>query len=97
MKLKKLQVLVKKILENNQEARKDNFLLVTNVYDALGIPVKSQFEYLMNKHKEYNLPSFESITRVRRKVVEEYPELKEIIEIRKEEEQKYFEYSMEGK
>ncbi len=97
MRLKKLETIVKKILEEDKESRKDNFVLVANVYSTLGIPIEKQFNYLMNNHKEYKLPSFESITRVRRKIVEIYPNLNSNVEEREIEEQKFFEYSMEGK
>jgi len=50
----------------------------------------------MMHHKEYRLPSFESITRARRKLVNKYPGLKpteKVQKARKEEEVIYFEYA----
>lgn len=48
-------------------------------------------------HKQLGLPSFESITRTRRKVQEKYPTLranKQMQDIREEQEQLFFEYGI---
>lgn len=98
MKLKKLEPIVRRVLENNLQARNDNFVLVLEVYKDLDIPVKFEFMGLMLEHNKYELPSFESVVRARRKVVEKSPELQatKIIEkLRKEEEQKYREFALE--
>lgn len=95
MKLKQVKQLVQEVLENNQEARKDNFILVANVYEKLGVPINIQFNVLINEHKERKLPSFESICRARRSVVKIYPELNGNEEIRAEEELKYVEFALE--
>lgn len=98
MKLKKLEPIVKNVLEDNIQARNDNFVLVLEVYKKLDIPVKFEFMGLMLEHSKYELPSFESVVRARRKVVEKFSELqatKVIEKLRKEEEQKYREFARE--
>ena len=53
---------------------------------------------LMLEHSKYELPSFESVVRARRRIVEKFPELqatKVIEKLRKEEEQKYREFARE--
>lgn len=83
MELPKLEHVVKEVLEESIEARNDNFKLVLKVYEKLNVPVKFQFMDLMLEHSKYNLPSIESVTRARRKVVEKHPELKETEEVKK--------------
>lgn len=98
MRLKKLEPIVRKVLENNIHARNDNFVLVLEVYKDLDIPVEFNFMGLMLEHSKYELPSFESVVRARRKVVEKFPELqatKVIEKLRKEQEQIYREFTME--
>ena len=98
MKLQKLEPIVKKVLENNKQARNDNFVLVLEVYKDLDIPVKFEFMGLMLEHSKYELPSFESVVRTRRRIVEKFPELqatKVIEKLRKEQEQIYREFAAE--
>ena len=90
MKRLELQPIVKEILEKSLIARDDDFILIGMVYYKLH-PTDYTFSYIAKHHKELKLPSFESITRARRKVQEEYPELinKEVKEIRTQEEIRY--------
>ena len=96
MKLRQVKNLVQMVLEENEEARNDNFVLVARVYEKLGVPINIQFNVLINEHKERKLPSFESICRARRTIVKNYPELNANIDIRMEEEQKYIEFAREN-
>lgn len=91
-----MKSVVRTVLEQNQEARRDNFVLVKEVYNTLGVPSSITLENLTNKHLEFKLPSFESICRARRNIVKNYPELNANIEIRMEEEQKYIEFVREN-
>lgn len=98
-KIRMVEPLVKKILEIDPEARKDDFRLIAQVYyhynDEIG---KLPFNIVMLGHKELKLPSVESITRARRKVQAEYGHLradKKTIEIRTNEEEEYRRYSKE--
>ena len=96
MRLNKVKSTVKTVLENSQGARRDNFVLVKEVYNTLGVPSNITLENLTNKHLEFKLPSFESICRARSKIVKNYPELNANIDIRMEEEQKYIEFAREN-
>lgn len=96
MKLKQVRNLVQMVLEENEEARNDNFVLVARVYEKLGVPISIQFNVLINEHKERKLPSFESICRARRKVIEQFPNLNGNKKNRMEEEQKYIEFVREN-
>lgn len=96
MKLSRVKKVVQDVLEQNIEARKDNFILVKKVYENLGIPSSITLENLTNKHLEFKLPSFESICRARRTIVKNYPELNANIDARIEEEEKYIEFAREN-
>ena len=96
MKLSRVKKVVQDVLEQNIEARKDNFILVKKVYENLGISRSITLEHLTNKHLELKLPSFESICRARRTIVKNYPELNANIDVRMEEEQKYIEFAREN-
>lgn len=97
-KIHKLEDVVKPILENNAEARGDDFKLILEVYWDMGIPANMGFNWLMLNHSKYGLPSFESITRCRRKLQAMYPELKpieEVEELRIQETATYIEYALD--
>lgn len=89
---------VKNLLENYPHLRSDDFMLIGMVCKILSnIDCTTTFNSVINNHKTYNLPSFESITRARRKLQRRYPHLsnKKMKEIRKEEEIKYINYALE--
>lgn len=98
-KIRMVEALVKKVLEIDPEARKDDFRLIAQVYfyynDEIG---KLPFNIVMLGHKELRLPSVESITRARRKVQAEHENLKadkKTEKIRINEELEYRRYSKE--
>lgn len=95
--VKDVHTLVKKILFENEETRKDDFKLILAVYDEL-IDTSLSFKSIMENHKDLNLPSLESITRMRRKCFELYPELndEEMAIIRNAEETQFKEYAKNG-
>ena len=68
---------VKHILENWEQARDDDMLLYS-IFLHLGKYVKKdeRFYDVFPKAKERGLPSYESITRARRKVQEKEPHLR---------------------
>ena len=91
---KKIYKLVEEELRENAEARNSDFVVIANVYKKLGIAtsltlsdiaILSTLEISSNK-----FPSFESITRARRKIQELHPELcsKEVQEARAKESEK---------
>lgn len=95
--MRKLEGIVKDVLEESKEAREDDFLLIFKVYKAINESViYKDFRQVMRDHVEFGLPSFESITRARRKVQKEYPELqssKRTKEIRAAEEKAFYNYA----
>jgi hypothetical protein len=81
----RLYDLVRKILTEQPQTRADDYLLflaiVQDKFIATSISVYEMFTF----HADYRLPSFESITRARRFVQKDYPELtdKEALEARR--------------
>lgn len=98
-KIKKVEPLVKKVLEDNENARNDDFELILMVYTEINENAMfCPFYKVMRAHKAYGLPSMESITRCRRKLQSEYEHLKadnKIQEIRLDLEQEFIDYSKE--
>ena len=97
-KLNKISNIVLRVLTEHEEARKDDFILVRYVLDELGVPSNFDMRTMLHNHVIFGLPSFESITRARRKVQAEYPELKDAkaVEIRAAEEEEYREFAHNG-
>ena len=96
-RLKKLEPQIKEILRNKPATRKDDFLLVKEVYKnymSLSTPVGEA----LIEHKRYNLPSFASIIRVRRMVQSTDPSLCDAATVNKrvDAEADYKEYVQEG-
>lgn len=74
--LKTIEDKVKAILQKNEDARNDDmtlYLIVCNTYlkGAGAMP----FAEVMEQYKYLGLPSFESVSRTRRKLQARYPEL----------------------
>lgn len=103
MKLKNLESMVLKIMQRYEATRSDDFVLIYAVYREIAIhkeicfnmPLTDSFCDMMMNHKKYGFPSFESVTRTRRKIFETHPELKptKITKERKKAEEEYKEYS----
>ena len=89
---KLLQPIVTEILKTNPDTREDDMLLVSAVFDRLykGLNDMS-FRYIIERRKELKLPTFESISRVRRMIQKENPKLasERAVKRREKEEQKY--------
>jgi len=76
MKLKTLEEDVLKILTKYERTRSDDFDLIYAVYCTMNKDIKNMtFAEVMLHHKELGLPSFESITRCRRKICETQQDL----------------------
>lgn len=91
-KLLKLEKIVENILRIYPDSRDDDFKLISLVYYNIHPEtIAMNFNEIINKHKELNLPSFESITRARRKVQSLNQDLcnKETKRKREYEEEKY--------
>lgn len=97
MKISRIEDIVYQVLEKYPDTRSDDFILIIRVYMAIkeNSVVRNSFLDIMFNHKEYELPSFHTISRARRKIFEKHPELKpkQITKKRKEAEEEYVEYS----
>lgn len=80
--MKKLETIeneVKKILEKEPLARKDDmylYYIYCTKYGVLNSKAFVQLFYSKNFRKEYNIPVFESVSRSRRKLQQEYEYLR---------------------
>lgn len=92
MKVKNTEQYVLDVLNGNIKSREDDFILYGAVLKRLGYDLKNTnlHDFLANA-KRNNTPSFETVTRVRRKLFEQYPRLKEN-EITIAREEKIFEF-----
>ena len=96
MKCKQLEPMVISLLEKYPVMREDDFKLVLGVYLATNKNVfNMNFVDVMKQHEKLGLPSFASITRARRKICENRPDLKDkkMAVIREEEQQEFKKYS----
>lgn len=94
-KLNKISNIVLRVLNQHEEARKNDFVLFSYVLDELGIPSNFDMRTMLNNHVIFGLPSFASVTRARRKIQAKYPEFKEAkaVEIRAAEQEQYREFA----
>lgn len=90
--LNDIENVVKKILEQDVESRKDDFILYLNVCKELNVNVNESFEKVLTR---YPLPPFESVSRSRRKLFNKYPELSipRVQRNRRKQEDIYIEYA----
>lgn len=92
IEFKTLEAIVMKVLVTKESTRGDDFILIKETLNELGIVNTDSitFKDLMLNHTELKIPSFESITRARRKIQEKEPwlnPLPQIQEARKTEEE----------
>ena len=104
LKLLKIESVVEDVLRKHECTRGDNFSLIYYTYEKM-LPSQNKkkisdfenvsFKTMLLKEKEKGYPSFESITRARRKLQNQYPELvdKKIEEKRNEKIKDYINYS----
>ena len=95
-KKKNIEALVLDALRTNIRARKDDFILYGSVLKRMGIDLGiSLYTFLSTAREFYNAPSFESVTRCRRHIQEQMPELKdkETAEARQNEQYEFYKYS----
>lgn len=96
-RLKRVEDIVVKILEIREDARESDDILYVYVceYFSRGISFKSLKDFFFMRNKTA-CPTYESVSRCRRKVFNERPELKpndKITEYRKDMEQVYRDYA----
>ena len=96
-KLKGLEPIVRDALEKNPAARKDDFMLVLEVYKNY-IPIDTPLNVALQRHKLWGLPPFASIIRVRRKLQTMDPSLCDAatLEKRADAEADFKDYAKEG-
>ncbi|VUW98118.1 Uncharacterised protein [Dorea longicatena] len=70
--LKTIEKKVRAVLEKNEDARNDDMVLYLALCNAC---LKDAGAEIMTQHKYLGLPSFESVSRTRRKLQARYPEL----------------------
>ena len=88
--------IVYNILENDKYAREDdNYLIFKTLNVMTGIDKSTAIVNVLNSMK-YKGISFESITRHRRKWLENHPEIKEKLKARKKREQEEENYYLEN-
>lgn len=98
--LYKVEDIVKDILTRYEDARKDDFVLIYRVYQSINenAVIREPFYHVMLNHLEYKLPAFSSITRARRKILKDHPELadEKVQVAREEKESEYIDYAIGG-
>lgn len=93
-RIKNVQPLVLKALAEKPETRKDDFLLVLEVFKNF-IKGDMRLETVLLNHKDLGVPSFASILRIRRKLQRKHPELADpnTVEMRESAEREYKAYA----
>lgn len=74
MNFNKTEDVVRHVLKNKPETRKNDFLLVKETYDYYG-NTELSFSDFCKKAVDNCIPSFETVTRLRRKIQSENPEI----------------------
>lgn len=94
-KLVELKKVVHAELVENEQARRSDTELLLGVFKRLGINTQESFASLANSGK---LRQMESITRCRRKLQQEYPELRvePVAELRNERQQTFKDFAKAG-
>lgn len=93
--ISKVEQLVERALRDNEETRKDDFVLYYEVVKQIVNPDISLKGALLN-HKKLDLPPFETVSRCRRKLQERDNTLKdnETAMKREAQEQEFIDYAM---
>ena len=96
-RLRNIRKIVKEILENDKLARIDDCYLILKVVQRLYPEDYAKPFYVVMTEAKYKGISFESVTRARRQVQRQYPELKddEVAKIRDAEQEEYREFARE--
>lgn len=92
LKLKKLEPYVLQVLEENEQSRKDDFLLYGLVLKELGVSLNIRLKEFFVVAKQIKAPPFESVSRIRRHIQELRPDLKDSkVAIKRQEQEEVFE------
>lgn len=96
----KTEAIVKKVLEEYEDSRADDFILIYRVFKEINesLVIRELFCEVMINHIQYGLPAISTIMRCRRKLFSQYPELnpKNIAQKRAEQEGKIINYAIDG-
>lgn len=100
-RLNKLEPLVKKVLEEYPDTRNDDDILIFRVYKEINedAMIRELFCEILLNRKKYNLPSYKSIERCRRKLQATYEHLQaeeKVKDIRLNETSDYINYAIDG-
>lgn len=92
-RLKSIEAQVKGALVSDPRTRGDDFILMLEVYKNY-VPLDASLSEVLSHHNKYNLPSFASVVRTRRKLQNEYPRLlnENVKVLREKQEQDYLDY-----
>ncbi len=94
-KLRGLEKIVYDVLLTRKNTRNNDFLLIRDVYYKFGVNTKmASFDIILSRATECKLPPFESITRARRKLQRNFPELldEDVAKLREQQQQIYIDY-----
>lgn len=91
--MKDLTEIVKKVLQEHEDARNSDFRTIGWVLKLTKPDVMDKpFKEVLWKHKELDIPSFETIRRTRQKLQHDFPELRgEVYEKRMNKQSEYIE------
>lgn len=94
-----LSKIVSKVLKEHKDARDSDFRTIGWVYSILKPEVMNlPFKQVLWKHKELELPSFETIRRTRQKLQHDDPSLRgEVYSKRMEKQTEYIKFSRSGR
>lgn len=95
-KLHTMEKVVLKVLEEQPETRKDDYLLMLAVCEETEADIiGNTFKDAMLHHKMLKIPNWETVTRCRRKIQEKRPDLvsPKTARKRRKEEEKYRKYA----
>lgn len=75
--IKRTSDIVKRVLEEVPATRNSNDLLYVNVCNRINPAVCTyQFNLVLLHRKDFNIPPYESVMRARRKICNQFPELR---------------------
>lgn len=96
--MKDLTEIVKTILREHKDSRDSDFRMIGWVYAVMKPEVMNlPFKQVLWQHKDFDLPSFETIRRTRQKIQHDYPDLRgEMYSKRMEKQNEYIEKFANG-
>lgn len=99
MRVSQLEPIVERCLVNDERCRKDDFILYLSVIEQYGLDTTMSIHSALKNHNLFKLPSFESVSRCRRKIQERDVSLKDCATARMREEarQDYSDYAVSDK